>query len=166
MKIGKAKYFIIAGVVGVTGATAYWAYGQYKKMLKNITGFNSVAIRNLTLDNIKMDIVMDYTNKMDVPVVLTDQKYDIYLDGFYATTLKNPNELTLKANGVTQIPLSLDFNPQEVFKKLNIGPARLLVDYKKIRVKIVMKLKVKLLFFSIPITYSYEDSLKNIAGLK
>ena len=166
MKIAKTKYWILAAVIGVTGATAIWARGQYKKLMKNITAFKSMKLNILTLDRVKMDIVVDYTNKMDVDVVLTDQKYDIYLDGYYATTLTNPNELVLKANATTPIPLDLDFNPAQVFKQLNIGPARLLVEYKKIRVKLVMRLKVKLLFFSIPITYSYEDSLKNFAGLK
>lgn len=166
MKIGKAKYWIIAGVVGVTGATAYWIYGQYKKLMKNVTGFKSMTPQIITLDRIKMNIVVNYTNKMDIDVVLTDQQYDIYLDGYYATTLKNPDTITLKANATTEIPLDLDFNPSQVFKQLNIGPAKLLTDYKNIRVKLVMRLKWKALFFNIPISYTYEDSLKNFMGLK
>jgi len=166
MKVGKLKYWIIAGVVGVTGATAMWVYGQYKKLMKNVTAFKSMKLNVLKLDRIQMDVVVDYTNKMDIDVVLADQKYDIYLDGYYATTLKNPEKMVLKANATTPIPLSLDFNPSQVFKQINIGPSRLLVDYKKIRVKIVMRVKWRVLFFNIPITYEYESSLKNLAGLK
>lgn len=156
----KAKYWLIAGVVGVTGATALWAYGQYKKLLKNVTGFKSMKLDILTLDRIKMKVVVTYDNKMDIDVNLTDQKYDIYLDDQYATTLTNTELTVLKANAISEIPLDLDFNPADVFKRLNIGPARLLTDYKNIRVKIVMKLKVKLLFFSIPVNYTYQDKLK------
>jgi LEA14-like dessication related protein len=166
MKRSNIKYWILAGVIGITGTTAYWAHGQYKKLLKNVTAFKSMKLNILTMDRVQMDIVVNYTNKMDVDVVLTDQKYDIYLDDYYATTLKNPNKLVLKANDVTAIPLSLDFNPAQVFKQLNIGPVRLLTDYKNIKVKLVMRMKVKLLFFSVPITYTYTDSLKNFIGLK
>jgi LEA14-like dessication related protein len=166
MKIGKAKYWIIAGIVGVTGATAYWVYGQYKKLMKNVTGFKSMKLDVLTLDRIKMNILVTYKNTMDIDVVLSDQKYDIYLDNYYATTLTNPNTITLKANDTTEIPLDLDFNPAQVFKQLNIGPARLLTDYKNIRVKLVMRVKWKVLFFNIPISYTYEDKLKNFLGLK
>jgi LEA14-like dessication related protein len=160
----KAKYWLIAGVVGVTGATALWAYGQYKKLLKNVTGFKSMKLDILTLDRIKMKVVVTYDNKMDIDVNLTDQKYDIYLDDQYATTLTNTELTVLKANAISEIPLDLDFNPADVFKRLNIGPARLLTDYKNIRVKIVMKLKVKLLFFSIPVNYTYQDKLRAFIG--
>jgi LEA14-like dessication related protein len=160
----KAKYWIIAGVVGLTGATALWVYGQYKKLLKNVTGFKSMKLDVLTLDRIKMKVVVTYENKMDIDVNLTDQKYDIYLDDQYATTLTNKELTTLKSNAVSEIPLDLDFNPSDVFKRLKIGPAKLLTDYKNIRVKIVMKLKVKLLFFSIPVNYTYQDKLKAFIG--
>ena len=166
MKLGKAKYLILAGIVGISGATALWIYKQYKKLMKNVTGFKSMKPEIITLDRIKMKIVVNYTNNMDIDVVLTDQQYDIYLDGYYATTLKNPNTITLKANATSEIPLDLDFNPAKVFKQLNIGPAKLLTDYKNIRVKLVMRLKWRALLFNIPITYTYEDSLKNFMGLK
>ena len=166
MKKTNIKYWIIAGVIGVSGATAMWAYGQYKKLSKNLTAFKSIKLNTLTPNRVNMDIVVDYTNKMDVNVVLTDQKYDIFLDDYYATTLKNPNELVLAANATTPITLALDFDPTQVFKQLNIGPAKLITDYKNIRVKLVMKIKVKMLFFSIPVSYTYEAKLKTFMGVK
>lgn len=166
MKIGKTKYLIGALVLGATGTTALWAYGQYKKLLKNVTGIKSFTLKNLSVKNIAFNVVATYQNNMDVNIKLTNQEYDIYLDGIYTTTLKNPNELIIKANALNEIPLDASFDPKELFKKLSTNPVNFLTNYKKIRVKIVMRLRVKLLFFNITVPYEYEDSLKNMAGLK
>lgn len=166
MKAGKVKYIALAAIVGATGATAIWAYGQYKKLLKNITGIKSFQIKSLSIKNIAFNVVATYTNTMDFDIKLTNQEYDIYLDNIYALTLKNPNELIIKANGTTEIPLDASFDPKELFQKLSVNPVKFLTDYKNIQVKIVMRLKVKLLFFNVTIPYTYEDKLKSMAGLK
>lgn len=166
MKLGKTKYLIGAAIIGITGTTALWAYGQYKKLLKNVTGVKSFVLKSLSTKNISFNVVATYQNNMDVNITLTNQEYDIYLDNIYATTLKNPHTLVIKANDTTEIPLDASFDPRELFKKLSVNPVKFLTDYKNIRVKIVMRLKVKLLFFSVNVPYTYEDSLKNMAGLK
>lgn len=166
MKLTKAKYWILAATVGVTATTAYWAYGQYKKMLKNIIGFNSITIKNLSLKNIAFDLVVDYTNKMDIDIVLTNQEYDVYLNNIYTTTLKNPNKVVLAANATSQIPLKVDFDPKDIYTKLAVNPLSFLSDPKKIMVKLDMRLKVKLLFFNINVPYTYQDTLARMTGLK
>jgi LEA14-like dessication related protein len=103
---------------------------------------------------------------MDFDVVLTNQVYDVYLDDVYTTTLTNSNKTILKSKETSEIPLDISFDPKDMLNKLSLNLASFVTNYKKIRVKIVMKLKVKLLFFSIPITYTYEDSFKNMFGIK
>lgn len=166
MKLAKAKYWILAATVGVTATTAYWAYGQYKKMLKNIIGFNSITIKNLSLKNIAFDLVVNYTNKMDIDIVLTNQEYDVYLNNIYTTTLKNPNKVVLAANATSKIPLNVSIDPKDIYSKLSINPASFLTDPKKIIVKLDMRLKVKLLFFNINVPYTYQDTLARMTGLK
>ena len=166
MKLGKKGYFVLAAVAGVTATTAVWAYGQYKKLLKNITGYKSVSVKNISKTNIALEVVYTYTNNMDVDVVLTNQKYDIYLDDIYTTTLTNKNELVLKANATTDIPLSVSFDPKDIFNKLKVNPTSFLLNPGNIVMRIDMKVWVKLLFFSIPITYSYEDKLTRMLGIK
>lgn len=166
MKLGKAKYWILAATVGATATTALWAYGQYKKMLKNITGYKSFTLKNFTAKNVAFQVVMTYKNNMDVDINLTNQEYDIYLNDIYATTLKNSNLTTLKAKETSDIPLSVSFDPKDLFNRLSINPTTFLMNPKNIIVKIDMRLKVKLLFFNIPIKYTYKDSMKRMMGLK
>lgn len=163
------KYGLVALGLGITGsaiALGIWAKKQYNKLLLNTTGYKSFAIKNISAKNFAFNVVYTYKNNMDIDVVLTNQVYDIYLNNVYTTTLTNPNLTVLKAHETSDIPLDVSFDPKDMLNKLSLNIATFLTDYKKLRVKIVMKLRVKLLFFSIPITYTYEDSLKNMMGLK
>jgi len=163
------KYGLIALGLGVTGsaiALSIWAKKQYKKLLLNTTSFKSMVIKNLTPKNFAFNLVYSYKNNMDVDVVLTNQVYDVYLDDIFTTRLTNKNLTILKANSTSDIPLDVSFDPKDMLNRLSLNLPGFLTNYKKMRMKIVMKLRVKLLFFSIPITYTYEDSLKNIMGLK
>ena len=166
MKIGKKGYFVLAAVAGVSITTAIWAVAQYKKLLKNVTGYKSVSIKQATKNNIGLQVVYTYTNNMDVDVVLTKQKYDVYLDDNYITSLTNDSTLTLKANATTDIPLSLNINPNDVYNKVKVNPLALLVNPGNVIMRIDMKVWVKLILFSIPITYSYEDKLTRMLGIK
>jgi hypothetical protein len=161
------KYGLIALGLGVTGSAilgGIWIKKQYNKLIKNTTGYKSFIIKNISAKNFAFNVVFTYKNNMDVDVVLTNQVYDIYLNNFYTTSLKNPNLTVLKANSVSDIPLDISFDPKDMLNKLSLNIASLLTDYKNIKIKIVMRIKVKLLFFSIPISYTYEDTLKNMMG--
>ena len=166
MKIGKKGYFVLAAIVGVTATTAIWARAQYKKLMKNVTGYKSVSIKEANKNNIGLQVVYTYTNNMDVDVVLTKQKYDVYLDNNYITSLTNDSTLTLKANATTDIPLSLNINPNDVYNKVKVNPLALLVNPGNVIMRIDMKVWVKFVFIPIPITYSYEDKLTRMLGIK
>ena len=86
------------------------------------------------------------------------------LNNIYTTSLTNDKLTVLKAHETSEIPLDVSFDPKDMLSKLSLNVASFLTDYKKIKVKIVMKLKVKLLFFSIPVKYTYEDTMKNMMG--
>jgi LEA14-like dessication related protein len=166
MKIGKKGYFVLAGFVGITATTAIWVRAQYKKLMKNVTGYKSVSIKEATKNNIGLQVVYTYTNNMDVDVVLTKQKYDVYLDDNYITSLTNDSTLTLKSHATTDIPLSLNINPNDVYNKVKVNPLALLVNPGNVIMRIDMKVWVKLVFIPIPITYSYEDKLTRMLGIK
>lgn len=163
------KYGLIALGLGLTGsaiALGIWAKKQYAKLLLNTTGYKSFKILEINAKKFAFNVVYTYTNNMDVDVVLTKQVYDVYLNNIYTTTLTSDKLTVLKSHETSEIPLDVSFDPKDLLNKLSLNVASILTDYKKIRVKIVMKLKVKLLFFSIPVTYTYEDSFKNMMGLK
>ena len=165
IKLGKKGYIALAAVAGVTITTGLWAYGQYKKLLQNITGYKSAKLKSANKNNITIELVYTYANKMDIDVNVTSQKYDVYLDDIYAVTLTNNKELVLKANNTTDIPLTLSFDPKEVFDKLKVNPAAFLLNPGNVMMRIDMKIWVKLLFFSIPIKYSYQDKLNRMLGI-
>jgi len=150
------KYLLLAGVVGVTGTTLIWVRKQYQKLLKNVTAFKSFTVGKITLNEFNFEVVYDYTNYMDVDIVLASQRYDIYLDDQYITTLTNNKLTTLKANETTQIPLSLKINPKELSQRLGGTVLTALLQPLKANMRIDMNFKVKLFIFKIPVPYSYS----------
>lgn len=165
IKLGKKGYIALAAIAGVTITTGMWAYGQYKKLLQNIVDYKSTKLKSAGLTSMTLDLLYAYTNKMDIDVVLTKQKYDVYLDGIYTVTLTNDKELVLKKNATTDIPLTVTFNPKEIYTKLKVNPTQFLLNPGNVMMRVDMKVWVKLLFFSIPIKYSFEDKLNSMLGL-
>jgi LEA14-like dessication related protein len=150
------KYALLVGVVGVTGTTIIWIRKQYQKLLKNVTTFKSFKVGKITLNEFDFEVVYDYTNNMDVDIVLASQKYDIFLDGNYITTLTNDKTTTLKANATTPIPLTLKLNPKELSQRLSSTFLMALMQPLKANMRIDMSFKVKLFIFKIPVPYSYS----------
>lgn len=160
--IGSVVTASVAGLVFL----GLWLKKQYDKLQKNVTGFKSFRIVNLTPKQFAFEMVMTYFNNMDADVVLVDQEYDVFLNDVYATTLTNRQKTVLKSGKTSDIPLTIAFDPTNLLKSQVVNAASLLTDFKQMRVRIDMRVKVKLGILAIPISYSYEDSMKRMLGLK
>ena len=162
----KLKYALGIATIGLTATTIIWARKQYKKMLGNKITIHSFDITDLTLNKIGIEVFFNYFNNTDIKITLVSQKYDIYLDDKYVASLQNDSTNVIQPNTTSVIGVKGDFNLQKISKNLNINPIKLFLLPKNQRIRIDMKLKVKLLFFNVTIPFSYEDSVKNLTGMK
>lgn len=162
----KLKYALGIATIGLTATTIIWARKQYKKMLSNKIDINSFKVTDIALNNIGIEVFFNYFNNTDIKITLVSQKYDIYLDDKFVASLINDSTNVIKPNTTSVIGVRGEFDLIKISKNLNINPIKLFLLPKNQRVRIDMKLKVKLLFFNVTIPFSYEDSVKNLTGLK
>lgn len=162
----KLKYALGIATIGLTATTIIWARKQYKKMLSNKVDINSFKVTDIAFNNIGIEVFFNYFNNTDIKITLVSQKYDIYLDDKFVASLINDSTNVIKPNTTSVIGVRGEFDLMKISKNLNINPIKLFLLPKNQRVRIDMKLKVKLLFFNVTIPFSYEDSVKNLTGLK
>ena len=106
---------------------------------------------------------MIFTNKSNLGVTLAKQEYDVYANNVYITTVKNNTPNDIKAKSESEIGMRVNVNPIELVSKIGLNPIELITSPKKINIKLVMKYKVKVLFFDVSIPeIIYEDTLYNM----
>jgi LEA14-like dessication related protein len=106
---------------------------------------------------------MKFTNRSNLSVTLAKQEYDVYANGVYLATVKNDKPNVIQANSSSVIGAPIDVKPADLLAKGILNPLELFTTPKKLKIKIVMKYKVKILFFNVPIPeIVYEDTLYNI----
>lgn len=152
---------------GIVGYFSYkWIAKQLIKMEDYELYFQKLVIKKFTKNEAVMDIFMKFTNRSNLSVTLSEQEYDIYANGVFLTTVVNKAPNTIKANSTSSVGARISFNPAEIIAKGILNPVELLTSPKKLKIKTVMKYKIRVLAFSIPIPeIIYEDTLYNIMFL-
>lgn len=140
-----------------------WVYKQLQKMEDYDLDYERLVIKEYSKSRLVMDLAMKFTNRSNLSVTLAKQEYDVYANGIYLTTVKNDAPNTIQANSSSLVGSRIDVNPAEILAKGILNPIELFTSPKKLKIKIVMKYKVKVLFFNVPIPeIVYEDTLYNI----
>lgn len=159
---GINKKYLIAGLIGVVTLTGATLYLQYKRLMDYVISFKSIKIKKVSFTLFDFDLFLNFQNKSTLKFTIESQSYDVYINNIYVTKLENNSPVLINPKSTSVIGLNVKFNPKEVLEKLNKNIANLLVGTDKLMIKIDMKLKVKMWFFTINIPYVYEDSLKNM----
>jgi len=157
------KYWI-AGGIGIVSILGALAYLQYKKLMDYCIGFKAVKIRNISPNQLNFDIWLTFLNRSNITFTLVSQKYKVYLNDIYVTTLSNKATNIVPAKQTSELALNVDINPSAVLKTGGLSFLKMLSDYKQITVKIDMKMRVKAFGLTFPIPYVYEDTLAGMMG--
>lgn len=153
----------IVALGAVSTVAGIWLYRQIKKMEDYELNFKNIIFRKFSTTEFIFDLYMIFTNKSNLGVTLAKQEYDIYANDVFITTLKNNSPNEIKAKSDSEIGMRININPVELVTKIGVNPLELLKSPKKIKIKLVMKYKVKVLFFDVSIPeIIYEDSLYNM----
>lgn len=161
MKIDK-KY-AIGGAIALVSVTGFVLYTQIMKVLTyrlDVKGFKNVSINK---NGMSFTIVYEYENKAKIDITLAEQKYEIFIDGVYVTTLTNFAPNTLSGSKPSTIELNVNLTLDEL-KKVKLNWARMILQPGQVQVDTVMRWKVKFGFLRIPYKYTYRVSLKEIIG--
>ena len=160
MKIEKKH--IIAGLIGLVTITGASLYLQYKRLMNYTIGLKSVRINKLSLNGLNIDLFLNFENKSNLKFTIVSQKYDIFINNVYLTTLQNnkPNEIL--PNSTSVIGMNMDIDRKIIGARLKDALVTF-ANTDKTMVKIVTKMKVKYGFITLNFPeYPYQNTLKNM----
>lgn len=153
----------VVAVAAVSTVAGVWLYRQLKKMEDYELNYKNIIFRKLSLSEVVFDLYMIFTNKSNLGVTLAKQEYDIYANNVYIDTIVNDAPNDIKPKSDSEIGMRIRFTPAQLLTKIGVNPTELIAGPKKINIKIVMKYKVRVLFFNVSIPeIIFEDTLYNM----
>jgi LEA14-like dessication related protein len=164
-KTGKRIVWIsaVVAVGAVSTIAGIWLYRQLKKMEDYELNYKNIIFRKLSLTEVVFDLYMIFTNKSNLGVTLAKQEYDIYANNVFIDSIVNDSPNDIKPKSDSEIGMRIRITPAQLLTKIGVNPAELIANPKKINIKIVMKYKIRVLFFNVSIPeIIFEDTLYNM----
>lgn len=164
MKIEK-KHIVIAAI-SLVSITAAVAYAQYKRLMNYSIKFKKMKVNKVTQSVIDIDLFMLLKNKSNIKFDIKEQDYTVYINNVLVTKIVNRKPTIILPNTESEVPANISFNPQVVLSTLKKGLLDTVLNSQGLKIKIDIKLKVSLWFFTVNIPYIYETTLKEIMSVK
>lgn len=157
------KRLWITGLIALVSITGAYMYNQVSKVLSYTLNF--VGLREVKFDKsgVSFKILYEYTNKANISVTISQQEYEVYINGQYLTTLSNFAPNILEGGKVSTIEINVSLTPED-FKKVKLNWVQVLLEPKSVEIKTIMKWKIKYGIVKFPVTYPYILNLKQIIG--
>jgi LEA14-like dessication related protein len=152
----KQKTGIWLGVGAVLLGTGIYLYSQVKRLMNYSISFNTMKIKTFNLNKVDLDLYLNFTNKSDLDIELVRQKYKLFINGAYITTIKNNSPNVLKPNSSNILSLAVVFDPRTLKERLPIPLFELITSFKKQKIRVDFTFYVKFGPFTLPIPYSFE----------
>lgn len=152
---GVASVFILGGLL----------YSEYRKIMNYCISFSKVHFNKATLDNIDIDIFMNFKNQSNIQIDIVGMTSNVFLNDAFVTTVSNKVTQVIKAESTSVIGFNIQFNPTAVYKVLKLNITDLLAHRENIIIKIDMKMKVKLWLIEVNIPYTYQNNLKDMMAV-
>ena len=137
-----------------------------RRLIKRIQNFgvslNNVKVKTFNKEKLNFDVILNYKNNSELTINLVSQKYDVYINDVYVTTMTNDNENVLKAKAISPLQFSVNLNLPEIDSKIRTSYAKMILEPKNVPVKFVMKFKARVGFLRLPYTYILNTNLKEI----
>lgn len=161
------KKKILLAVVGtalVAGAiSVMYISNQIKKLTNFKISLNRAKIKSFTREKVDIDLFLNFINKSELRITLEGQRYDVFINGVYMTTISNDSVNILEPNDKSILSLNVNFNPSELKQKLPLPLIELITNFRQQKIRVDFTFKVKLGMFTIRVPYSYEGTLKEWA---
>jgi len=156
------RHYWIAGLIGAVSLTGAYMYLQFKKVMSYTLNFVGIRDVKMTPQDISMNFVYEYENKSNIDVTLSEQQYEIYINGVYYTSLLNKAEVVLYGGRKNLIAVNLTLVYKDVASKLQTNYLSLVALPQNVKILVKMKWKVRYGILKVPISYPYEVTLKEI----
>jgi LEA14-like dessication related protein len=153
---------IITLGVGMFGYAIYKYIKNQTELLQDFAWeFATFKFTSVQMDLIKGNMSINFTNKSDVEIKISEALLDFFFDGINIGYFQDVSEFVIPANSTTNIPFEFTLNPQVV-----IGNFTDLILYSTrqkdaaIHIDGIIKVKSGFIKGSFPVTY--DTTLKEL----
>jgi LEA14-like dessication related protein len=148
-----------AGVaVLVTGGILAYQFSRLMKYTLKIKGIEKLSA---SMSKLSFDAYLDFVNTSDLQIALAYQNYKVYLNGTLITTIDTKIPQVIYPKSTSVLKVSVDLSPADLLKKLGAASMTNILNIKQQNLKVVSKMGVKYLGFTIPISTTVEDRIVN-----
>jgi len=159
----KRALWIGGGTIFAVGLTLLLI--QFKKLMDYTIKFSRFQKVKISPNELIFDIFVKLQNPSNLPLTLTSQNYDVYINNNFVTNVSTSVQTTLNAKTSTEFPLRINVNPNDITRAMGTNWALLLLTPEKVVITTIFKVKVKALGITIPIKSKYPISLAEILNI-
>lgn len=137
------KWGIFAGVaVGIT-AIGIYLKKQFDKIYNAAWTYGGVKNLKLGFDRISFTLFYNVDNKGDLSVIISEQDYDVTVNGVFVSKIKNATNVKIASRGITKIPFYVDFAPKDLLSAGLKNISDLLSNKQNVKILIKGHLNIK-----------------------
>lgn len=112
------KKIAIIGGLALVGIAVMAYLAKQVDLLKNACyTIAGAIIHEISFNKMSFTMLLNISNKSDIDFMVTNQKYNIYVNGMLVAVVQNPNDIKVRAKGMSTVNIDIDFNPQDLLKK-------------------------------------------------
>lgn len=157
--------FILGGV-GIIGYALYRYYRKQVDFLKDITyQIIGVGIRNITLNEVTLDISAKIYNASNVEATVKEMYLDILLNGIKVGSVNEIKDITILPSQTSIVSFSFSFNPRVIAGNI-VNIVSLTTLLKDVIFSAKGYVTVQSSFITTSIPFEYENNLKSLLGKK
>jgi len=114
----EVKKIAIIGSLALVGVAVLAYLAKQLELLQNACYTVAGAIiHEISGKKMSFTMLLNISNKSDIDFMVTNQKYNIYVNGMLVAVVQNPNDIKVRAKGMSTVNIEIDFNPQDLLKK-------------------------------------------------
>ena len=161
LKKALTNKYVVAGAVSIF-ALGGLLYYEYKRLLNYSLSYNRIKVNSVDASKLDIDLFTNFKNKSAFKIEIISTDANVFLNNSFVTNIKNTLPQVIQPEGVSELGFNVVLSPEKLLKILNVNISDLLLHRENIILKVDLKIKVKLYFFTINIPYTYENNLKSI----
>lgn len=161
----KIKWGLGILMVGISVFTVNYLMKQIRLLVNTVFEFSGITVNRISTKEINLTLWWKVVNKSDIAFTISNQVFDVYLDGVFIKKVGNAIPTEIRAKATARIPTYIVFTPKELLKLgvSNFGSLISKETRDKLKLKVVGNITVQTSVFRVkdfPITY--EDKLGNM----
>lgn len=152
---------IFIGIVAALGVAGFLLYRQFAKLMDYKLRFRSIQIQKVNSEGLSIKLGLSFENKSDIQVVLSGQKYDVFINSVLISSITSRAQSVLASRSITPLNFDVNVGRQGVKELLRTMSFAELLNIKKQRLKVSSTLDLKIGNKIKTITQVSEDVIEN-----